>query len=239
MTCERCKRLQAENERLMRERDEARIDAEACRQSQQAHQFALSAEREAHAQLKAELPDAILNAAGCSRAASTCYELLGLEVGQRIEREMEDRNQRLRDAEADAAALRAETERLSARLSESEHACAFYRRTGDEFMRERDTLSADIAAWPVCANHKPGKWDGGPRCVVCEAHAEHAVLEGIEAWLDDSLDATRRKVACLQSKGLGCEASDLNQRITGVMSVTEQIAALKRQHGIGGNDGER
>jgi len=48
MACERC-------ERLTRERDEARIDAEACRQSQQAHQFALSAEREAHAKARVAL----------------------------------------------------------------------------------------------------------------------------------------------------------------------------------------
>ena len=48
---------------------------------------------------------------------------------------------------------------------------------------EVDRLKADIAAWPVCDEHKPGRWDSGETCVVCEAHEEHAELERLRAAL--------------------------------------------------------
>jgi len=69
-----------------------------------------------------------------------------------------------------------------------------------------------------------------------ERDALRAVLEGLEKWQTDSLDATRRKVAALSAKGLDDEAYELQQRIVGVVSVTEHLTALKRQHGIGGSD---
>lgn len=47
---------------------------------------------------------------------------------------------------------------------------------------EVERLKADIAAWPpVCDEHKPGRWDGGDTCVVCEAHEERAELERLRA----------------------------------------------------------
>jgi len=51
---------------------------------------------------------------------------------------------------------------------------------------ERDRLREDIAAWPVCEGHKPGRWDGGAHCVVCEAH------EAVEDAEQARAELTRR-----------------------------------------------
>jgi hypothetical protein len=42
-------------------------------------------------------------------------------------------------------------------------------------------VQEDIANWPTCEQHKPGKWDGDPPCVICEAEQQHKDLAALKA----------------------------------------------------------